>query len=155
MTPFSVKAPRPARGRKTTADADICSRTGSTRAIARPAAIMPRTVLRGDANGELAGLAPLRLPRETGGALRRGQNAARLLEKSLTRRSQRDTPLGSKKEIHFELALEVPNLLAQRRLRGVQPARRMSEMKFFRDCDEVSKVAKFHAEASYPTSWSW
>src|SRR5512143_532323 len=92
--------------------------------------------LRGNADGELERLAPRRVPRDAGGALRRGENAARLVEKSLTRRSQRDPPLGSKKEIDLELALEISNLLAQGRLGGVEPARRMAEMKLFRDRDE-------------------
>jgi hypothetical protein len=54
------------------------------------------------------------------------------MEKIADPPESRDTPLGLKKEIHLELALRVPNLLAQRRLGGgVQPARRMSEMKSF------------------------
>src|ERR1700693_1456552 len=63
-------------------------------------------------------------------------------------------PLGSKKEIHLELALEVLNLLAQRRLGGVQPTRRMSEMELFRDRDKVSKVAKLHGRLSFIPSTS-
>jgi hypothetical protein len=100
--------------------------------------------LRGNTNDDLLRLAPRRLSRQTGGALRRGKNAARLLEKSLTRRRQLDVPLRSEKEIHLELAFEVSNLLAQGRLGGVQPARRMSEMELFRDRDEISKMAKLH-----------
>jgi hypothetical protein len=37
-------------------------------------------------------------------------------------------------------------LLAQGRLGDVQPARRVPEMKFFRDGDEISKMAKLHGD---------
>src|ERR1700730_8424945 len=57
-------------------------------------------------------------------------------------------PPGPGKKIHLELGLEVLNLLAQGRLRGVQPAGRMSEMKLFRDSDEVAKMAKLQRDLS-------
>jgi hypothetical protein len=47
-------------------------------------------------------------------------------------------PPGPGKQIHLELGLEVLNLLAQGRLGSVQPAGRVSEMKLFRDRDEVT-----------------
>src|SRR5713226_6384351 len=54
-------------------------------------------------------------------------------------------PLRAGKEFHLELALQVLNLLTQGGLRGVQPARRMPEMEFFCDRDEITKMAKLHA----------
>jgi hypothetical protein len=48
------------------------------------------------------------------------------------------------REIHLELALQVLNLLAQGRLRNVQPDRRTSEMKFLGYRHEIPKMAKLH-----------
>src|SRR5512143_1119366 len=87
--------------------------------------------LRGDPDRELAGLVPRGLPCETGGAFRCRENPAGFLQEPLARGCQLDMALAAKKEIDLELALEISNLLAQGRLGGVEPARRMSEMKLF------------------------
>ena len=53
-------------------------------------------------------------------------------------------PLGSGQKTDFELALEILNLLAQGRLRNVQPDRRASEVKFLCHRNEIPKMAKLH-----------
>jgi hypothetical protein len=49
-------------------------------------------------------------------------------------------PLDAAQQIDFELGFEIPNLLAQGRLRDVQAVRGVAEMEIFRDRDEVAKV---------------
>lgn len=44
------------------------------------------------------------------------------------------------KEDNSELLLELPDLLAERRLRDLQPARRTPEMQVFCDRDEVAEA---------------
>lgn len=45
---------------------------------------------------------------------------------------------------HADFVLELPNLLAERRLRGAQPARRAGEAELFGHRDEVAKMPEFH-----------
>jgi hypothetical protein len=58
------------------------------------------------------------------------------------RRAERAQP------IDFELGFEIPNLLTQGKLGGVQAVRGAAEMAIFRDRDEISKVAKLQADLS-------
>jgi hypothetical protein len=53
-------------------------------------------------------------------------------------------PLGPEKKVHLELTLEVPDLLAERRLGSVHAEGRPSEVKFLGNRDEVPKVAELH-----------
>ena len=68
------------------------------------------------------------------------QNAARFPKEPLTRRSQLDVAPDAAQEVHLELGLEIPNLLAQGRLGGVEAVRGAAEMEVFGDRDEVPKV---------------
>jgi hypothetical protein len=86
-----------------------------------------------------------RLPRHPGRALGGGQDPAGLLKEPASRGRQLDVPPDPAQEIDLELGLEIPDLLAQGRLRGVQAARGAAEMKLFRDSDEVTKVPQLHA----------
>jgi hypothetical protein len=97
-----------------------------------------------DPDDEDPGLFPRRLPRETRGAIGRGQNAAGLLEEPLARGRQLRMPPGPGQETDLELALQVLNLLAQGGLRDVQPDRRASEVKLLRHCHEIPQMAKLH-----------
>jgi hypothetical protein len=92
----------------------------------RPAQEEPVGIGR-DPDDEDPGLFPRRLPRETRGALGRGQNAARLLQEPLARGRQLRVTSGPGQETDLELALQVLDLLAQGRLGDVQPDRRPSK----------------------------
>src|SRR6185295_10204051 len=48
------------------------------------------------------------------------------------------------KQLDAKLLLQVPDLLAERRLRGAEAGRRMTEMQFLGDSYEISKVAELH-----------
>ena len=79
-----------------------------------------------------------------GGALGRGQNPARFPKEPVSRRCELDVPLDAAQQIDFELGFEIPNLLAQGRLGGVQAVRGAAEVEIFRDRDEVAKVPQLH-----------
>ena len=93
-----------------------------------------------NADDDFLGLFPLRLPREPRCALGRGQNPARFPKEPASRRRELDVPFDAAQQVHFELGFEIPNLLAQGRLGGVQAVRRAAEMELFRDRHEVAKV---------------
>jgi hypothetical protein len=48
------------------------------------------------------------------------------------------------KKLKSQLALEDPDLLAQRRLRDMQARGRATEMKLFSDCHEIPQLADIH-----------
>jgi hypothetical protein len=98
--------------------------------------------LRGDAHGELLRLAARRLPRETGGALRRGRMPR--ASRSATRRvnATRRGP----EEIHFELA-PGPESAGSRRLRCSAGSPHV-EMKLWRP-RQISKMTKLHMDLFY------
>ena len=101
---------------------------------------MRRIETAGNADDDLLRFLPLRLPREPRGALCRGQNPARFPKEPASRRRELDVPFDAAQQIDLELGFEIPNLLAQGRLGGVQAVRRAAEMEFFRDRHEVAKV---------------
>ena len=66
-----------------------------------------------------------------------------------SRLRQRNLPLRPIQEPYAQLIFEFANLLADRRLRDVQPLRSPAEVQLLCDGNEISEVAKFH-----PVSWA-
>lgn len=97
-----------------------------------------------NADDDLLGFFPLRLSRESGRALRGGENLARFPKEPISRRCELDMPPDAAQQVHLELGFEIPNLLAEGRLGGVQAVRRAAEMELLRDRDEVAKVPQLH-----------
>jgi len=48
-------------------------------------------------------------------------------------------------EVHLQFGLEAPNLLAQGRLRDMEPRGRSSEVKLLGHCEEIAQVTQLHA----------
>src|SRR6266540_1931573 len=96
------------------------------------------------ADDQLADLAPRRPARDLHRALRLGQRQPRFDEEGPTGVRQRDSAIRPMEETDAELALEVADLLTERRLRDVQALRGSTEMQLFGDRHEVPEVTKLH-----------
>ena len=69
-----------------------------------------------------------------------------MIKKRTPGRRQRDAARATREERGADFQLEIAQLPAERRLRGVQPLLGGDgETAFLRDRDEISKVAKLHA----------
>ena len=110
----------------------------------RPSQELP-VRFRRDPDDDFLGFFSRRLPRQPGRALGCGQDPTGFLKKPASRRRQLDVALDPAQEVDFELGFEIPDLLAQGRLRGVQAVRGAAEMELFRDRDEVTKVPQLHS----------
>jgi hypothetical protein len=73
---------------------------------------------------------------------RRGEGAARALQEGVAGGGQLHAAAGAAQKDGAHHLLELPDLLAQRRLRDVKPPRRPAEVQLLRDGDEVAEVAK-------------
>ena len=100
--------------------------------------------LRRNADDQLPGFLPRRLPRQARRALGRGQNPARFPEEPISRRRELDVTPDAPQKIDLELGLEIPDLLAQGRLGGVETVRGAAEVEVLGDRDEVAKVPQLH-----------
>ena len=68
-----------------------------------------------------------------------------MFQKRSSRRGQRDAANAADHERDADFVFQVPDLPAERGLRGVQPPLgRDRQAAFLSDCDEVAKVAKLH-----------
>jgi hypothetical protein len=82
--------------------------------------------------------------RRPSGALRLGQREPRLAEKGASGVGELDAPLVAREEGGAELALEIADLPAERRLGDVQSRGRVTEVQLLGDGDEVAEVAQLH-----------
>ena len=98
-----------------------------------------------EADRDGADLAACRLPADLLGLGRLLEHCARLREKALTHRGERDAPGLAIEELGAERRFEGTDLLAQGGCGDLQPFRRMSEMQLFGDRHEITKVPDFHA----------
>src|SRR5262249_10327707 len=98
------------------------------------------------ADREPAGLAARGAPGQVGGALRRGQGAARLAEEGDAGVGQAAPAVRAIEQADAELVLERADLLAERRLRHVQAGGRAREVQLLGDGDEVAEVAELHRD---------
>jgi len=69
------------------------------------------------------------------------KDSLRVLEESLARRGELDASAGPHQQPRAELAFQIPDLLAQGRLRYVQPLGRAREAGFLGDGDEIAQMA--------------
>ena len=65
-------------------------------------------------------------------------------QKRLTCRRERDSFAPSLEQISSKLAFEVVNLLAERRLRNIEPVGSMREVQFLGGSNKVFKMAELH-----------
>ncbi len=84
--------------------------------------------------------------------LRPPQDRAGLFQKQPPRRCQPDRLRPALQEHDAQLALQIPNLPTQRRLRDVQTMGSPGDVLFLRDRNEVPEVTQFHAP-SLPGGW--
>ena len=96
------------------------------------------------ADDEFAELATLGALCGADGAVGLGQCLPRLREKCLSGRREFDPPFRPTKQAGAELILEAPYLLAQRRLRDVEPRGRPAEMQLFGNGEKGAEVAQLH-----------
>ena len=96
------------------------------------------------AHAQTADLTRSRTARRPHRAVGVGQRAARLGEKRPSRLSERHAPFRARQEHHAQFALEVLDLLAQRRLHDVEPQRRAPKVQFLGDGHEVANMTEFH-----------
>ena len=97
---------------------------------------------------------PLRSARDRPGAVGRSvdrcEDRACVLEEALARGGERHPAPVAGEQCDAELALERADLLAQRRLRDMQPRRRPMEMQLLGHRDEVTKMPQLHRRHPTP-----
>ena len=96
------------------------------------------------ADDQFAELATLRALCGADRALGLGKRLPRLREKCLPGRRELDPPFRPTKQAGAEFILEAPYLLAQRRLRDVEPRGRTTEMQFFGNGEKGAEVSQLH-----------
>src|SRR5690606_8339972 len=87
---------------------------------------------------------PARCLRSRHRLIRPPQHRARLLEKYATRARQPDRFCVSLEQRYPDLAFQVPDLPAQRRLRHVQPFRSAGDVLLLGDRYEIAQVTQLH-----------
>jgi len=83
------------------------------------------------------------LARVSHGDIELRERRARLGEKDLACRRERDLPLSTREELDADLALQLTDLLTERRLSGFEPLRGPAEIQLLGDGDEVPEMAQF------------
>jgi hypothetical protein len=96
------------------------------------------------AHRERPGLAPRRPPDVLRRLRRPLQDGPRVPEQHPARLGERDAPPGPREQLHPELALELADLLAERRLRDAEPRGGAAEVQLLRDRHEVPQVPELH-----------
>ncbi|HUL80905.1 MAG TPA: hypothetical protein VL131_02120 [Gammaproteobacteria bacterium] len=91
-------------------------------------------------NGKLAGAPVRRLLREPSRMLDAAQNVLRLAQKYSSCVRQGDVVATAIEQLGTDGALQPPDLLAQRGLRGTNPCRRAREIQLFGDGHEVPQM---------------
>ena len=91
---------------------------------------------------QLAGFAVVQTPRPRGGILNLGEDLAAIGKKLFSRRRQAYAAVGAGKKPGADLLLKDLNLLAERRLRDIQPRRRMTKVELFGNGNKVAQVAQ-------------
>ena len=79
-----------------------------------------------------------------GGPIEVGEDRPRVAQERVAGRSRLHAPARAREELHPELVLQQPDLVAQRRLRHVQPLRGPAEVQLLGDGDEVAELAELH-----------
>jgi hypothetical protein len=105
---------------------------------------------RHEPDGQLADLAAAGAARRAHGALRVREHPAHLVEERMPRGGELDAAVRAMEQVDAELAFELSDLLAERRLRHVQARRGAAEVQLLRDGQEVAEVAELHGGDSYP-----
>ena len=90
------------------------------------------------------GLAPLSESSSIDGMLCLGEQFSRFVQKDPARMGQFDVAFIPHEELNPSFVFQLMNLMAQRRLRHVQPPRGSAEVQFFSNGDKIAKMAKFH-----------
>ena len=103
-----------------------------------------------EAHGDAAGLAARGAAGLHGGAFDRGQDRLGIGQEGTAGIGQADAARMAQQQRRADLALQRPDLLAERRLLHVQLLGRARDMAFVRDGDEVAEVSQFHL--AYPIS---
>ena len=114
------------------------------------------TAATGDSDDELLRLLAFGFSGESRRSFGRGEDLPRFRQESAARRSQIHLAAAAAEQLDPELLLEVPDLLAERRLRRSETHRGVPEVQLFGDGYEVSEVTKLHgplecSEVSGPT----
>ena len=78
-----------------------------------------------------------------------------MVEKGLARSGQLDAMNAARKQLDPDLILQIPDLAAQRRLRGVQPSLgRLRQAAHFGDGNEIPKMSQLH-RAPMPVRYAY
>jgi hypothetical protein len=93
---------------------------------------------------EAASLSPCRFLRERHSLLSGLQGASRASEKSSPNFSQLDPPRIPFHELQVKFIFEILNLLAERRVRDMEPTSGSAEAKFLSHGHEVTQVTQLH-----------
>ncbi len=96
---------------------------------------------------EIAGAPVLGLFRDAPRMFEAAENVVRVAKKYASRIGQRDVMAAAVEQLHADGALEPPNLLAQRRLRGSEPRRRAREAQLFGNGHEIAQMPELDAAA--------
>src|SRR5215831_4145720 len=103
----------------------------------------------GTAHDELSDLPTIRPSHGSGCLLGMCDHGSRFGEKHSTGIRQFDATRGPVEEVDLQFGLETPNLLAQGRLRDMEPRGRSSEVELLGHGEEIAQVTQLHALNSY------
>jgi hypothetical protein len=76
------------------------------------------------------------------------QNPSGVHQERLAGRRQRDSLASSLEQFDAQLAFQIVDLLAERRLRNIKPVGRVSEVQFLGGSNKVFKMAELHGCSS-------